>query len=334
MTSERTANSRSLNYMFTLQELFHSRSLSTYCNSGVPSFALPKDFKLVNLQEIGFEDPIEDLRVCSPQTWEWIVQILALASNLRSIYIVSAFEGIKLIIQRLHEIISPAQQNQMKHFDIILGGGRSDEDIHYPYSTFFDKLSTLFPNLETITLFMDQEELDESYDSFTSPNTTTTIACWKFETLKYDVVLIDMPGYRHFIKNMITSASQADCTILNITVTDDFEASICRAGQTREHVLFAFTLGIRHLIFIAINKMDTTDSPYSESRFEEIKAGVSRYIKGSIIIGWSTERIEDNASGKTLLEVIHAVPLPSRLVDKPHRLAIENVYNIAGTGTN
>ncbi|OBZ89117.1 Elongation factor 1-alpha, partial [Choanephora cucurbitarum] len=97
---------------------------------------------------------------------------------------------------------------------------------------------------------------------------TIDIALWKFETPKYHVTVIDAPGHRDFIKNMITGTSQADCAILIIAGgTGEFEAGISKDGQTREHALLAFTLGVRQLI-VAINKMDTTK--WSEARYTEI----------------------------------------------------------------
>merc|ERR1711964_777553 len=100
---------------------------------------------------------------------------------------------------------------------------------------------------------------------------TIDIALWKFETPKYYVTVIDAPGHRDFIKNMITGTSQADCAILIIAAgTGEFEAGISKDGQTREHALLAYTLGVKQLI-VGINKIDNTEPPYSEKRFEEIK---------------------------------------------------------------
>ncbi|CAF0790006.1 unnamed protein product [Adineta ricciae] len=190
---------------------------------------------------------------------------------------------------------------------------------------------------------------------------TIDISLWKFETAKYYVTIIDAPGHRDFIKNMITGTSQADCAVLVVAAgTGEFEAGISKNGQTREHALLAYTLGVKQMI-VAVNKMDTTEPPYSEKRFDEIKTEVSNYIKkigyasqgvafvpisgwhGDNMIeptekmpwykGWSVERKEGNASGKTLLEALDAVIPPSRPTDKPLRLPLQDVYKIGGIGT-
>jgi elongation factor 1-alpha len=190
---------------------------------------------------------------------------------------------------------------------------------------------------------------------------TIDISLWKFETTKYYVTIIDAPGHRDFIKNMITGTSQADCAVLVVAAgTGEFEAGISKNGQTREHALLAYTLGVKQMI-VAVNKMDTTEPPYSDKRFEEIKSEVSNYIKkigyqsqgvpfvpisgwhGDNMVeptekmpwykGWSVERKEGNASGKTLLEALDAVLPPSRPTDKPLRLPLQDVYKIGGIGT-
>ena len=190
---------------------------------------------------------------------------------------------------------------------------------------------------------------------------TIDISLWKFETAKYYVTIIDAPGHRDFIKNMITGTSQADCAVLVVAAgTGEFEAGISKNGQTREHALLAYTLGVKQMI-VAVNKMDTTEPPYSEKRFGEIKDEVSAYIKkigyaaqgvpfvpisgwhGDNMIeptekmpwykGWSIERKEGNASGKTLLEALDSVVPPARPTDKPLRLPLQDVYKIGGIGT-
>jgi len=196
---------------------------------------------------------------------------------------------------------------------------------------------------------------------------TIDIALWKFETTKYYVTVIDAPGHRDFIKNMITGTSQADCAILIIAAgTGEFEAGISKDGQTREHALLAYTLGVRQII-IAINKMDNAD--WAESRFNEIVKEVSGFIKkvgynpktvafvpisgfngGNMIDtdsaskvcpwykGWEKEGKNDQGAkvtktGKTLLEAIDAIDPPTRPTDKPLRLPLQDVYKIGGIGT-
>ncbi|WCJ21101.1 Elongation factor 1-alpha [Euphorbia peplus] len=78
---------------------------------------------------------------------------------------------------------------------------------------------------------------------------TIDIAVWKFETTKYYCTVIDAPGHRDFINNMITGTSQADCAVLIIdSTTGGFEAGISKDGQTREHALLAFTLSVKQII--------------------------------------------------------------------------------------
>jgi len=190
---------------------------------------------------------------------------------------------------------------------------------------------------------------------------TIDIALWKFETAKYYVTIIDAPGHRDFIKNMITGTSQADCAVLIVAAgTGEFEAGISKEGQTREHALLAYTLGVKQLI-IGVNKMDSTSPAYSEARFKEIEKEVGTYIKkigfnpkavafvpisgwhGDNMIeastnmpwykGWSIERKEGNASGKTLLDALDAILPPTRPTDKALRLPLQDVYKIGGIGT-
>jgi len=190
---------------------------------------------------------------------------------------------------------------------------------------------------------------------------TIDIALWKFETDKFYVTIIDAPGHRDFIKNMITGTSQADCGVLIVAAgTGEFEAGISKDGQTREHALLAYTLGVKQLI-VAVNKMDNTDPPYSEKRFGEIQKEIGAYIKkigynpkavafvpisgfhGDNMLeqstnmpwykGWAVERKEGNASGKTLSEALDSILPPSRPTDKPLRLPLQDVYKIGGIGT-
>jgi elongation factor 1-alpha len=108
---------------------------------------------------------------------------------------------------------------------------------------------------------------------------TIDIALWKFETPTFQFTVIDAPGHRDFIKNMITGTSQADVALLIIDASKGgFEAGISRDGQTREHALLAHTLGVKQMI-VGVNKMDDKSVGYAEERFNEIKAEVSDFLK-------------------------------------------------------
>jgi len=178
---------------------------------------------------------------------------------------------------------------------------------------------------------------------------TIDIALWKFETAKYYITIIDAPGHRDFIKNMITGTSQADCAVLVIAAGQgEFEAGISKEGQTREHALLAYTLGVRQLI-VAVNKMDDKTVNYGEARYNEIKTEVSSFIKK---IGYNPEKINfvpisgwvgDNMierspnmawyKGPFLLEALDALEPPKRPSEKPLRLPLQAVYKIGGIGT-
>merc|ERR1712159_36954 len=118
---------------------------------------------------------------------------------------------------------------------------------------------------------------------------TIDYALQKFESPKYSFNIIDAPGHRDFIKNMITGTSQADVAVLVVPATQgEFESGISSEGQTREHILLAYTLGIRQLI-VAINKMDANLVKYSETRYNEIKKEITSEIKK---VGFNVEKTQ------------------------------------------
>jgi len=178
---------------------------------------------------------------------------------------------------------------------------------------------------------------------------TIDIALWKFETTKYYCTIIDAPGHRDFIKNMITGTSQADCAVLVVAAGQgEFEAGISKTGQTREHALLAYTLGVKQLI-VLVNKMDDKSVNWAESRYTEIKTEVSGFIKK---IGYDPEKVSfvpisgwfgDNMleksanlpwyKGPTLLESLDNLVPPKRPSEKPLRLPLQDVYKIGGIGT-
>ena len=178
---------------------------------------------------------------------------------------------------------------------------------------------------------------------------TIDISLWQFETPKYHFTIIDAPGHRDFIKNMITGTSQADCALLMIaSPPGEFEAGISEEGQTREHALLAYTLGVKQMI-VGINKMDEKNVNFSEERYNEIKKEASSFLKK---VGFNPDNIHfipisgfngDNMieksantpwyKGPTLIEALDLITPPKRPTDKPLRLPLQDVYKIGGIGT-
>lgn len=169
---------------------------------------------------------------------------------------------------------------------------------------------------------------------------TIDVAHKKFDTDKYYFTIIDAPGHRDFVKNMITGASQADAAILTCSAIEGPQA------QTKEHVFLSKTLGIDQLI-VAVNKMDAVD--YSEEKFNAAVEGVTKLTK---LIGFKDDQVkfvpvsayegknikvkaEEMGwyNGPTLLEAVDMFELPSKPTDKPLRVPIQDVYSITGIGT-
>jgi len=179
---------------------------------------------------------------------------------------------------------------------------------------------------------------------------TIDISLMRFEIEKYAVTVIDAPGHRDFIKNMITGTSQADVAVLVIDGSKGgFESGISKDGQTREHALLAYTLGVRNMI-VLVNKMDSVN--YDESRYDEIKGAVGDYLKKIgydiakvpfvPVSGWTGENLVDSEDaakhmpwykGGTFKDVLNSLEPPKRHLDKPLRLPIQSVYKIPGVGT-
>ncbi len=161
-----------------------------------------------------------------------------------------------------------------------------------------------------------------------------------FQTPKYYFTIIDAPGHRDFIKNMITGASQADAAVLVCSAKEGMQA------QTKEHAFLAKVLGIGQLI-VAINKMDAVNNDHL--KFDEVKAQVSTMLKN---IGYKVDTIpfvpisayqgtniakkssETNwYAGPTLVEAFDKLTVPAKPTDKPLRLPIQDVFTITGHGT-
>jgi len=184
---------------------------------------------------------------------------------------------------------------------------------------------------------------------------TIDIALWKFETAKFYFTIIDAPGHRDFIKNMITGTSQADVAVLMIASDKGFESGWGVEGSTKEHITLANTLGVKKLI-ACCNKMDATPAkPFDEARFNEIRDTVKYFLKKKNmykkakfipISGWTGDNLltrSDNmpwyyADKKkyatlTLLETLDKIKPPKRPTDKALRLPLQDVYKIQGIGT-
>jgi len=169
---------------------------------------------------------------------------------------------------------------------------------------------------------------------------TIDIAHKRFDTDKFYFTIVDCPGHRDFVKNMITGASQADAALLIVAAPDG------AMEQTKEHVFLSKTLGINQLI-VGINKMDA--SKYEEKRYNEVVEQISDLVK---MVGFNPAEISfipmssfkgDNIAsrsentpwykGPTLLEALNAlkaIELPTKL---PLRVPIQDVYSISGIGT-
>jgi len=178
---------------------------------------------------------------------------------------------------------------------------------------------------------------------------TIDIALWKFESEKSVFTIIDAPGHRDFIKNMITGTSQADVAILMIASPGgEFEAGWSKEGQTREHALLAFTMGVKQMI-CCCNKMDAKGADYKEERYNEIKNEVSLYLKQVgykietvpfiPISGWVGDNMLEPSEnmpwykGPYLMQALDAIKPPKRPILKPLRLPLQDVYKISGIGT-
>ncbi|MFC3957846.1 translation elongation factor EF-1 subunit alpha [Halovivax cerinus] len=169
---------------------------------------------------------------------------------------------------------------------------------------------------------------------------TIDIAHQEFDTDKYYFTIVDTPGHRDFVKNMITGASQADHAVLVVAADDGV------APQTQEHVFLSRTLGIEKLI-IAINKMDVVD--YSEDDYNDVVDEVNKLLKQvnfqvddnsfipiSAFEGDNVAETSDNTpwyDGRTLLETLNDLPETEEPTDAPLRLPIQDVYTISGIGT-
>jgi len=163
----------------------------------------------------------------------------------------------------------------------------------------------------------------------------------RFDTDKYYFTIIDAPGHKDFIKNMITGASQADCAVLVVAANDGVNS------QTIEHLKLSKIFGVGQLI-VAVNKMDMPGVDYAEKRYKDVVEDVKKHATQA---GWKVDKVRfipmaslpgENITKKSakmpwwtghcLLEAINAFEVPSKPTELPLRMPIQDVYNITGIG--
>jgi len=169
---------------------------------------------------------------------------------------------------------------------------------------------------------------------------TIDLAYKKVVTQKYEVTIIDAPGHRDFVKNMITGASQADSGFLVIAAPAGVQP------QTIEHLWLMRTMGVSNLA-VLINKMDEVG--YAEDKFKKNKENVEKLLKQ---VGYKLENVPflaisglkgDNVikkssnmawyKGPTVMEQFDQFPLPEKPTSLPLRMPLQDVYEITGIGT-
>ena len=169
---------------------------------------------------------------------------------------------------------------------------------------------------------------------------TIDVAHQRFDTAKYYFTIVDCPGHRDFVKNMITGASQADAAILVCAAKEGVQS------QTKEHVFLARTLGIKQLI-IALNKMDEVN--FDKARYDAVKAELvtllkmvgykpddMHFIPTSAFKGDNLAKPSENTkwySGPTLLAALDLLEVPEKPTSLPLRIPVQDSYTISGIGT-
>uniref|UniRef100_A0A8C1SJ45 HBS1-like protein n=1 Tax=Cyprinus carpio TaxID=7962 RepID=A0A8C1SJ45_CYPCA len=178
---------------------------------------------------------------------------------------------------------------------------------------------------------------------------TMDVGMTKFETVSKVITLMDAPGHKDFIPNMITGAAQADVAVLVVDASrGEFEAGFEAGGQTREHGLLVRSLGVTQLA-VAVNKMDQVN--WQQERFQEIISKLGHFLKQAGFkdsdvfyiptSGLSGENLTTRSkvadltawyTGPCLLEQIDAFKPPQRSVEKPFRLCVSDVFKDQGSG--
>ncbi|KAJ3091066.1 HBS1-like protein, partial [Quaeritorhiza haematococci] len=183
--------------------------------------------------------------------------------------------------------------------------------------------------------------LDETEEE-RSRGITMDVAITKFQTEHRRFTLLDAPGHRDFIPNMISGAAQADVAILVVdSTTGEFEAGFESGGQTREHALLIRSLGVAQLV-VAVNKLDVMN--WSQARYQEIVNKLTAFLTqagfrkskvtfiptsgytGENLLKRENEELKKWYSGPTLVEQIDRFEVPQRPIDKPFRLSVVDFF--------
>ncbi|XP_033091286.1 HBS1-like protein isoform X6 [Trachypithecus francoisi] len=178
---------------------------------------------------------------------------------------------------------------------------------------------------------------------------TMDVGMTKFETTTKVITLMDAPGHKDFIPNMITGAAQADVAVLVVDASrGEFEAGFETGGQTREHGLLVRSLGVTQLA-VAVNKMDQVN--WQQERFQEITGKLGHFLKQAgfkesdvafiptsglsgenLITRSQSSELTKWYKGQCLLEQIDSFKPPQRSIDKPFRLCVSDVFKDQGSG--
>jgi len=169
---------------------------------------------------------------------------------------------------------------------------------------------------------------------------TIDVAYKKFMGQKNEFTIIDAPGHRDFVKNMITGTSQADAAVLVVAAKEGIQP------QTKEHAFLAQVMGIKDLV-VAVNKMDEIN--YDEAKYKALHSELQKLLTGvgfkdenltfipvSAWVGDNVAKASDKLSwhkGQTLVQKLDELKAPALPTEKPLRLPIQDVYNIKGVGT-
>ncbi|GAA5943787.1 uncharacterized protein JCM15063_006493 [Sporobolomyces koalae] len=172
---------------------------------------------------------------------------------------------------------------------------------------------------------------------------TIDVAIDSFQTKSKKFTLIDAPGHRDFIPNMISGAAQADVAILVVDGSSGaFEKGFEGGGQTREHAVLVRSLGVQQLV-VAVNKLDAVD--WSQKRFEAIQDQLLPFLttqtgfnqdkitfvpvgamSGEGLLGVNNEILKSWYEGQTLVETLDSLSVPKRLLEAPLRIPVSNVF--------